>query len=333
MFAHCIAVKGASRSIICDIQRGTYDFIPESLYQFGQEVDKKPINEIVNEYSNDEKEIATSYINFLIDSEYAFLTKHPEYYPALNKEYKNTMMIDNAIIDWDADSRYNYQNITSQLQQLNCQNIELRFFDNISFDKLEEILGNFAYGPVRSIEILLKYSANSSFISRVENLITNHARISLICIHTIPEQIISSIDCGPQILLTPESIKDETHCGIVNSSFFSVNQNLFLESLQYNNCLNAKVSIDRKGNIKNCPSMQFSFGSIDEISLEKVVESDDFQKMWKINKDMIDTCKDCEFRYICTDCRAYTTDNNRHYSKPKKCTYNPYKATWEEYTL
>ena len=47
-----------------------------------------------------------------------------------------------------------------------------------------------------------------------------------------------------------------------------------------------------------------------------------------INKDLIDVCKDCEFRYICTDCRAYIQDKNNIYSKPAKCNYDPYNAEW-----
>jgi len=38
--------------------------------------------------------------------------------------------------------------------------------------------------------------------------------------------------------------------------------------------------------------------------------------------------KDCEFRYICHDCRAHT-QNEEKYSKPLKCKYNPYEAIWE----
>ncbi|HLT42986.1 MAG TPA: hypothetical protein VKZ95_09805, partial [Sphingobacteriaceae bacterium] len=44
---------------------------------------------------------------------------------------------------------------------------------------------------------------------------------------------------------------------------------------------------------------------------------------------MVDVCKDCEFRYICQDCRAYLKNSDDLYSKPLKCTYNPYEGVWE----
>jgi hypothetical protein len=47
-----------------------------------------------------------------------------------------------------------------------------------------------------------------------------------------------------------------------------------------------------------------------------------------VRKDDIEVCKDCEFRYICTDCRIFKNDSNDIYSKPKKCNYDPYTNTW-----
>lgn len=48
--------------------------------------------------------------------------------------------------------------------------------------------------------------------------------------------------------------------------------------------------------------------------------------------DQIHICKDCEFRHICTDCRAYIEDPDDIYSKPLKCGYNPYTGEWAEWS-
>jgi radical SAM protein with 4Fe4S-binding SPASM domain len=50
----------------------------------------------------------------------------------------------------------------------------------------------------------------------------------------------------------------------------------------------------------------------------EAVEKKRFKNLWHINKDQIKVCKGCEFRYICTDCRAYVEDIDDKYSKPKK---------------
>jgi len=56
------------------------------------------------------------------------------------------------------------------------------------------------------------------------------------------------------------------------------------------------------------------------------------KKYWNITKDQIDICKDCEFRHICTDCRAYIEDPKNIYSKPLKCGYNPYTNDWSDWS-
>jgi SPASM domain peptide maturase of grasp-with-spasm system len=99
-----------------------------------------------------------------------------------------------------------------------------------------------------------------------------------------------------------------------------------------NTCLNCKLSIDKNGDIKNCPSIKESFGNISTTSINKVLENSNFKKYWNIKKDEIAVCKDCEFRHICTDCRAYLENPEDIYSKPLKCGYNPYTNEWEEWS-
>ena len=82
--------------------------------------------------------------------------------------------------------------------------------------------------------------------------------------------------------------------------------------------------------------MPQSFGNIKDTTLEEALNHPEFKKYWNITKDQIEVCKDCEFRHICTDCRAYT--ERTHFqedidlSKPLKCGYNPYTNEWAEWS-
>ena len=76
--------------------------------------------------------------------------------------------------------------------------------------------------------------------------------------------------------------------------------------------------------------MTKSYGNIRDTTLHEAIEKQGFKDLWYIHKDQIEVCKDCEFRHICTDCRAYIQDPNNIYSKPAKCSYDPYTATWGE---
>ncbi len=75
--------------------------------------------------------------------------------------------------------------------------------------------------------------------------------------------------------------------------------------------------------------MNKSFGNIRNTTLAEAIEKPGFKELWFINKDKIDVCKVCEFRHMCTDCRAFIKDPENIYSQPSKCPYNPYIAKWQ----
>ena len=47
-------------------------------------------------------------------------------------------------------------------------------------------------------------------------------------------------------------------------------------------------------------------------------------------KNEVEGCKDCEYRYICRDCRPDSLTGNFN-EKPWYCTYNPYSGEWESF--
>jgi SPASM domain peptide maturase of grasp-with-spasm system len=104
----------------------------------------------------------------------------------------------------------------------------------------------------------------------------------------------------------------------------------FFENKLFNGCLNRKVGIDADGRIKNCPSMAASFGNVRDTRLADVVRQDRFQAQWSVTKDGIATCRGCELRYACSDCRAFVEDPQNGDSKPLKCGYDPALGAWTD---
>ena len=118
---------------------------------------------------------------------------------------------------------------------------------------------------------------------------------------------------------------DANNCGIINFESLSFGvETQFKINKKFNGCLYKKIAIDSKGNIKNCP---YIINNFQHNNLKDALTDDNFKKLWFIKKDDIEICKDCEFRYNCTDCRAFTIENDV-YSKPLKCNYNPYTNEW-----
>jgi SPASM domain peptide maturase of grasp-with-spasm system len=127
-------------------------------------------------------------------------------------------------------------------------------------------------------------------------------------------------------------IDSELHCGIITQRHLTPpSVQTFFEAKSFNGCLNRKISVDVYGNIKNCPSMKDSYGNIRDTSLLEAVHAAGFREKWSISKDHISICRDCEFRYACSDCRAYLENPDDAFSKPLKCGYDPYSGTWNEW--
>jgi SPASM domain peptide maturase of grasp-with-spasm system len=162
----------------------------------------------------------------------------------------------------------------------------------------------------------------------LKNLFMKFKRLKQVIVHSAKNNINKKVDLQTVYIFIKENINNETHCGNISPYYFRSNIDFFKESRTVNNCLNKKVCIDRKGYVKNCPSMKNNFGHINEITIADVIQSKNFQEMWNIKKDNIAVCKDCEFRYMCLDCRVYISDINNPFSKPQKCTYDPYTTTW-----
>ncbi|WP_109851911.1 grasp-with-spasm system SPASM domain peptide maturase [Aquimarina sp. AU58] len=335
LYASCLPVLGANRSTICDVERNKLHFIPNILCEILVEHATKSIEEIKQFYNNEADDIIDEYFDFLIEHELIFFTEEPDLFPPLDLTWKSPSIITNALIDVDSKSEHDFAKIFKELDEFNCKALEIRFFEEIPISKVNQILTICKYGRLSSIDLLLKYSDETQE-QKLEQLSNTYKKVTSITIHTAPEKNQYSFQTGSMatnILFTTQNINSSNHCGVVSTHYFSTNQEFFLESQKHNSCLNRKISIDIRGDIKNCPSMSKSYGNINNTSLSEALQKDGFKKYWTITKDQIDICKDCEFRHVCTDCRAYTNDPNSLFSKPLKCGYDPYTNEWKKWSM
>jgi SPASM domain peptide maturase of grasp-with-spasm system len=328
LFACCIPVKGYKRSIICDTQRVNYDFIPNTLYDILKEnIATLTMEEIKAKYNIENQAVIDEYFTFLENKEYGFYTREPENFPEISNHWEKPNFITNAILDFDEYSNHNVEKILEDLNRLLCIAIELRFYCRVNPEYIKSILRQTQGTTLRTVQIVMPYSDeidNKVLVS----LITEFPRISSFTLHSYKGESKFDNIYNVMVIYTKEEILSEKCCGQISPNYFVPTINMINEAQHYNTCLNKKVSIDKHGNIKNCPSSKNSFGNHFKNNIEELINLPAFQEVWNINKDQIEICKDCEFRYICQDCRAYTLDENNKYSKPLKCKYNPYEAIW-----
>lgn len=334
MFECCRIVTGCTKSVIYDLQRSKNRYIPNDLANILLNHNRNKIKEVLASISSEFHNILLENISLLIDEEYVFLTETPERFPAMSLEWDEPSQISNAIIEngeWLKDKK-TYQKL-SELNILGCKHIEIRIYNKISISEMFSILALIQKVEFLSIDVIAHYPLDFHLESVSEFILKNYNLHNFIIFNSPISKKISGEDSDfGTVVLTTNSLESRIHCGAIHLKNFNDNIKFFTESLHHNSCLNRKISIDAEGNIKNCPSMKESFGNIRDTTLSEAIEKPGFKNYWDTNKDKIHVCKDCEFRYICTDCRAYVEDPEDILSKPLKCGYNPYTGEWSEWS-
>ena len=110
---------------------------------------------------------------------------------------------------------------------------------------------------------------------------------------------------------------------------FVANREIYDYNRSRNSCWFGKIAITNEGDILPCVFARDQVaGNIKDQSLKEIIENR-MLKFWNLTIDQIDVFKDCEYRYLCHDCRpwAYGFTGNL-YAKSPRCTYNPYTGEW-----
>jgi len=315
-----------------DLQRNTSCYIPDGLYEILTNHKTKTIKEIKTYYNEKWENYIDECLSFLIENEFIFFCSKVEFekFPELDLAWDYPAIINNAIIDLNIDTKIDFEDIFNQLEELGCKNIQIRCYFHFTLSAIEQIGKQLEDRSIKFVEILLKDNKEAKYSDYYE-IINRYPRIASIVIHStkVNKHDKDSICNNANVIFVEKVIKSANNCGIISKEWFVNNIEHYTESQHFNTCLNRKVCIDVDGNIKNCPSFPKTFGNIRDTTIKKAIEKSGFKEMWVIKKDDIDVCRDCEFRYMCSDCRAFIKDPNNIFSQPVKCFYNPYISKWK----
>ncbi|MGD1846877.1 MAG: grasp-with-spasm system SPASM domain peptide maturase [Salibacteraceae bacterium] len=326
IFSCCKIVKGITRGVIVDVQREAIYRVPLDLIDFMERLKTKPIKMVLDEMSGADKETATDYVNYLLENELAFYVDNPQPFKEISTEWDYPSYITNCILDFNEDHLHLYGGVAKSLDLLLCYHMDVRCFGQVSLAGLTRLLLFFEGTTVQNISIKLSAKCFSE-VAQLEGWVTHFGRVRLVEVfdaeanHKARKGISFRVDAL------------HTHsCGKIGIHLMTPNIQHYNEALHHNSCLNRKIGIDSNGNIKNCPAMRESYGNIHNSKLEQAIEKPGFKKYWNLNKDRIKGCKDCEFRYVCTDCRAYVEQPQDRLSKPLKCGYDPIEGKWSAWS-
>ncbi len=327
LYSNCISVKGASRSLIMDLQKNEYHYMPNDLYNILSISRQYPLKNIYNKFAKSEYETLDNYYNFLIRNDLGFKVNDVGLFPEISSYFKYPSIISNVIIDIDFNSP-EFEVIEKALMEfsnLGCLALQLRFYSKGNENLIQEYIDFVNKSRIKELFIMLPYDENIENYF-MENAIKNNSRLVEVNFYGKLKENSSYLGC--EILYSGFKKFSETSCGKICRTNFAINLNHYAESKNYNSCLNKKMAIDRNGFIKNCPSQVFDYGHISNTLISEVAKSKEFTGKYELIKDEIDICKDCEYRYICTDCRIHHSKAELNYSKPEKCNYDPYTVTW-----
>jgi SPASM domain peptide maturase of grasp-with-spasm system len=333
LYSNCTITVGINRSLLSDLQKSKYFLIPNSFSKILKDLSRENIQTVINKYKQDEKKIIKEYISFIINNDLGVLieSKMSKYFSNINFEYDNYAAITNSIIDLDNFNGNYIKDILLQLSDLNCQSVQLRFTKALLPNEIIKLKRLISEINIPNFQIVASNLNDETYVIWA-NFLKNDSLLTNLFLFNVQNLNIANLNSGNTFFKTSSNPTfSEKSCGVIDSTYFTVNYEHFSESQNHNTCLNRKISIDTLGNIKNCPSMLNSYGNIARNKLKEVLENKEFLKYWNISKTQVQICSICEFRNICTDCRAFLQNPNDIYSKPLKCGYDPKKVIWEEW--
>ncbi len=328
-FSTCFLTKGYKQGLLMDLQRSKIENIPNSLIDFVYECKRVSINDLQIKYK-DYSKIITEYVDLLVSNQYATFISNSEkkFFPPMSLHWDFPSNVSNGIIEFSDKSIFSLELAIIQFNELNCPHLLFEFLNPISKNTFLKIIDILKSSKVKTVSIYI----NNNYIDFNEIIVFEAINkleiIKDIVLFKPQNNTVKKVklNCNLEVI---DYLMCKNTCGVIDKRYFSVYFPLFTESQLHNTCLNRKICIDADGEIKNCPSMQQSFGNIKDTTLKEAMEKPGFKDLWFICKDKIDVCKDCEFRHICTDCRAFIKDPDNIYSQPAKCHYNPYIAKWK----
>lgn len=327
-YPFCVIITGYSRSIIQDLFYWQYNFIPNLLGEILENINGKTIDDIVKG-TNEDRNTIKEYIDFLKEKDIIYLSKQELSFKELSQEFDYPAKVSNAIIAIKLQNS-NISGIISQLEYLGCEHLQIYCEDVLELRDYNSLFANFGNSRVSSIDIITKYNKQLDDLETLRKLFNTEKRLfNIIFFNAIKSKREHFDPFGNKNMLYIKDKLTFDDCGCMNPLDLQNNLPFFTEAQQHNTCLNRKVCIDAEGNIKNCPAMTKIYGNIRDITLEEIINEEGFKNLWYINKDKIDVCNDCEFRYMCSDCRAFIKDPDNIYSQPSKCPYNPYICKWD----
>jgi SPASM domain peptide maturase of grasp-with-spasm system len=327
LFASCVPVKGVVRSVIYDLHRNHFEYIPNSLFDMLTDFKDITFSDLLEKIdTEEEKKILVNYFEFLLEKEFVFFSKfNSNFFPKYSADFCKPYNISCLVIDIDSNSIEELNRLKSEIINTKIECLVFRFFVADEFE-IKRVISFFNDIPVRIIQLFVedKIHIENSFF---EDLIDLNSRLSVVLKYNAAKGAIQDLRNG--VLVETERNVISTRMKINDISDFDINMDLFMESHLYNNFFNKRAYINSNGDIYRYENDNLTFGNINSTSLLDSLKTEKFKEYWNINKDQVFICKDCEYKYMCVDNREPLYKNDLDlWVLEGDCNYNPSIGKW-----
>lgn len=107
---------------------------------------------------------------------------------------------------------------------------------------------------------------------------------------------------------------------------FKLTKNMVTKCISGHNCFSRRLYFSTDMTVYPCVmERRLSHGNLRNKILSSLIK----KEILSMNKDNIESCKECELRYCCFDCRP-DSNGSMLFSKPWYCTYEPENGKWSD---
>jgi len=246
----------------------------------------------------------------------------------MDYDWRAPAQITNAVVDIDRQSVWGPSHVRV-LCAVQCHYVQFRILERLEYSWVVDILNSFDRSHVDHIQLLLpaSYADDREWM---QSLLDQHPRLNSIRVYGVPQTGERYSDAIMRPIIWMGSSLDEY--GPAKERMV-ITMTLFCESQSRHNYFNRKLHIAKDGAIGNAPETSGRFGNMNDIrdgqEMIAIVERPEFQTYWRVSKEMIDVCKECEFRFMCMDNRIPQPRASETWFHEKECPYNPYICKWK----
>ena len=302
VFPYCFVVKGEASSIIFNAQKGIITYITDSIISLINLFEDHCISEI-EEYYSDQSELLQETISYLKGKGIIGIKQKWDIFPNIDLNYSSPEHIKHLVIEYS--DQYDINAATSIINKLLVKFVEIRFSEKINIQELRYMLSQIYKSTVKSAQLVVDYQQRDLLRDVYKS--NESDIVSSIIFYGSPFS--KSEVYGGKCLHYVKSSYPEL---IVFNNNYAKNcifdLKYFILAHSFNPYYYKRLCIDRLGCIKNCLKNEQTFGNIMDknIDILSIINSCDFQYLWKCTCDRIIEIKDNPLRY-----NMYVTNNLR----------------------